>query len=60
MKVLTGCFGHEANTFCSKDASFEVFAEVGYFKGNDVLTRYGGTPHYIGGLSKRRRGRESS
>jgi len=52
MKVLIGHFTHEANTFCSKDASFEVFAENGYFKGNQLFERYIGTPHYIGGFIK--------
>ncbi|WP_100066168.1 M81 family metallopeptidase [Miniphocaeibacter massiliensis] len=52
MKILIGNFGHEANTFASKDASFEEFTRMGYYKGEELIPHYRGKPSYIGGMIK--------
>ena len=51
MKILIGKFGHEANTFAAKPASFELFAASGTLTcGERIIPMFRGTPDYLGGM----------
>jgi len=50
MKVFTGHFGHEANTFASHPTTYEAYCSKGALIGEEILIKHRGTPSWIGGI----------
>jgi len=50
MKVFTGHFGHEANTFASHPTTYEAYCSKGALIGEEILVKHRGTPSWIGGI----------
>ena len=50
MKIIFGILGNETNTFSSDIGTFERWAPNGWTTGQDVITRYTGSPDYPGGM----------
>ncbi len=50
MRVIIGHFGHEANTFSEKMASYEEFTQRGPTFGEASILAHEGTPSYLGGI----------
>ena len=52
MKILFGKFGHEANTFCTHTASYEMFTASGSLvRGDQLFTHFReDSPDYISGM----------
>ncbi len=44
MKIIFGVLGNETNTFSSDIGTFERWAPNGWTTGQDVITRYTGSP----------------
>lgn len=52
MKVLIGHFGHEANTFAEKHATYEEYTGRGMTVGENSILANEGTSVYLGGIIK--------
>ncbi len=50
MKIIFGVLGNETNTFSSDIGTFERWAPNGWTTGEDIFTRFRGSPEYAGGM----------
>lgn len=48
MRVITGCIGHETNTFSNVISDLDKFKEIGINEGEDILTIFPGTRSIAG------------
>ncbi len=52
MNVLVCWFGHETNAFSRKRTDFDLLAAQGYWKDEEIIEVFTGTPSYLGGMIK--------